>query len=64
MCNCKTIKLKGRIPGDRQSRLFFFSSSFWVQQEWDRFSPSEEVELIYSKHSHTPTIAPPKYLLL
>lgn len=64
MCTYKTIKLKGCRLWKRQTGLFFFSSSFCVQQEWDRFSPPEDVELLHSKHSYSLTIAPPEYLLL
>lgn len=64
MCNYKTIKLKGCRPWKRQTRLFFFSSSFCVQQEQDRFSPPEYMELIHSIHRHSLTIAPPEYLPL
>lgn len=53
MCNYKTINLNRCRPWDRQTRLFFFSNSFWVQQEWDRFSPPEDMELTHSKHRHS-----------
>lgn len=51
------IKELHERDADPRTELFFFSNSFWVQQERDGFCPPGEVELMYSKRSHALIIA-------